>query len=93
MSYQIQYEPDKNRKYPTKKPQKSKATAAVMVAVLLIVCLSVGLRTGWLIPGDPDVTKAAFSGMVDMLKDGSSVQDSVTAFCAEVLEHGQQSSR
>ena len=91
MSYQIQYEPDKNRKYPTKKPQKGNATAAIMIVVLLIVCLSIGLRTGWLIPGDPDVTNAAFSDMVDMLEQGENMHDSLTAFCAEVLEHGQQS--
>ena len=90
MSYQIQYEPDKNRKYPTKMAKKSNLTGGIMITVILIVCLSIGLRTGWLIPGDPDVTKAAFSEMVDMLKRGEPVYDSVTVFCTEVLEHGQQ---
>ena len=91
MGYQIQYEPGKNRKYPTKSPKNSNATRAVVITMILVVCLGVGLRTGWLIPGDPQVTKAAFSDMVDMLRGGHSVQDSLSAFCTEVLEHGQQS--
>ena len=92
MSYQIQYEPEKNKIYPIRSGRKHNPTVGVLITVMLLVCLSVGLRTGWLIPGDPQVTSAAFSEMVDMLRQGETIQDAVTAFCTEVLEHGQQSS-
>ena len=92
MSYQIQYEPEKNRKFPVRNKKKNNPTAAVVVALILVVCMGIGLRTGWLIPGDPQVTTEAISHMVDMLRQGQPVQDAVTAFCTEVLEHGQQTS-
>lgn len=88
MSYQIQYEPHKNRRYPVCTGRKRHTTVFVLALTLLAVCMSIGLRTGWLIPGDPEVTSNAFSDMVTMLREGEGMKEAVTAFCMEILEHG-----
>ena len=38
------------------------------------------------IPGDPAVTKAAFSEMTQQLKAGDSWEDAVVTFCREVMD-------
>lgn len=40
----------------------------------------------YLIPGDPAVTKAAFSGMTGQLRLGETLEDAVVAFCREVVD-------
>jgi len=39
----------------------------------------------WLIPGNPQVAKAAFSLMLDDLRDGESLGEAVTTFCNEII--------
>jgi len=43
------------------------------------------LARDYLIPGDPAVTKAAFSEMTRQLKAGDSLEDAVVTFCREVV--------
>ena len=40
----------------------------------------------YLIPGDPAVTRAAFSELTAQLHSGSSVEDAVVAFCREIVD-------
>lgn len=91
MGYTIQYEPEKNRKYPLLSQKRVRAGMPLIAAVSLVALLGIGIRTGWLIPGDPQVTADAFTQMVDSLQAGESVKDAVTVFCTEVLEHGRAS--
>lgn len=42
-----------------------------------------------LLPGDPEVTGQALSSMVEDLRAGKPLSDSVTAFCREILEYAQ----
>ena len=83
MGYTIQYEPEKSKKYPIRNRNWTKV---VVIALLIVVMLGVGLRSGWLIPGDPEVTIDAFEEMVVNLREGERVKDAVTVFCIEVLE-------
>lgn len=87
MGYMIQYEPEKNKKYPMRKNADRNVSASVLVALILVVCLGIGLRTGLLLPGDPQVTANAFSQLVTNLTEGESIHDAMSAFCVEVLEH------
>ena len=91
MAYQIQYEPEKNRKYPVRLQRKKSVVVPILVAVVLVMCFAICRKTGVLIPGDPQVTAEAFSQMVDMVREGERMEDAFSAFCDEVLEHGTQS--
>ena len=84
MSYTIRYEPEKSKKYPIYNRNWTKAVAIVLIIVVLV---GVGLRSGWLIPGDPEVTVGAFEEMIEKLREGKRVSDAVTVFCIEVLEN------
>lgn len=39
-----------------------------------------------MVPGDPEVTKAAFHEMTRQLKDGEAIGDAVVTFCREVVD-------
>ena len=92
MGYQIQYEPQKNKLYPVIKAKKPMFARLVLLMILL-AAVFLGYKTDWLIPGDPEVTKDAFSDMVVMLQQGADVDQAVAAFCAEILDHGKNNSR
>ena len=40
-----------------------------------------------LIPGDAEVTQTAFHDFVDRIQQGSGVQESITAFCRDIMEN------
>lgn len=94
MGYQIMYSPEDNHKYPAYKPvRKNKwVIPAVLTAVLLAAAARPQVRSAlenWLIPGDKDVTKAAFSLMLEDIRTGEPVSQAVSAFCREILENGK----
>lgn len=89
VSYKIQYSPDTNDRYPQNMKRRYAGTGkyvaifAVMLAALLIHFHGV---PDFLIPGDPQVTKAAASVLVDDIRDGVAVKDAITTFCSMVLD-------
>ena len=92
MAYQIVYDPDMRSKFPAKRRQLStgKFIVAIVlfVAVVALSCLPAvnqGLKY-ILLPGDPDVTISAGRELVEVLQDGGTVRESVTAFCMEILD-------
>lgn len=89
MGYQIVYNPEDNHKYPThiRKKRKVKMIPLILFASILVLGSRQirGKLEQWLIPGDPQVTKAAFSLMMEDLRDGESFGDAVTAFCNEII--------
>ena len=90
MSYQIQYESEKNKQYPMERKSalpKRYLVGAIIVALVVSV-ISVPSVRELLIPGDPEVTGAAFSQMIDNLQEGDSVGEAVTAFCREIIQNG-----
>ena len=89
MSYFVEYDPELKSRYPTlqsvkrKFPIKGVVAAASVFAAVYILAGSGVLRH--LIPGDPDVTAAAFFDMVDRIGAGESVQEAFIDFCKEII--------
>lgn len=78
--------------------EKRKNTANRLITALLFFLLILGCLkfVGWdklmhyLLPGDPEVTETALSGMVESIRTGESVKDAITAFCLEILDHAKK---
>lgn len=95
MGYRIQYNPEENKKYPSKLTSDVRQRWLIGIAIAVMLTLGLaGLNKGqtlktWLLPGDPEVTEAALSSMVENIRSGESVEDAVTAFCLEIMENAQ----
>lgn len=95
MGYRIQYDPEQNKKYPSKVraiKQKYLLLTAVMIAGFVLGVLGIKNSNAlkrMLLPGDPQVTESAFNAMVTDIRAGESVGDAVTAFCLEIMKHGK----
>ena len=87
MSYHIQYEKDKTEKYPIHQKQKLHKSiwAVILIIVLIITIFSFPSFREILIPGDPSLTKSAFSQMLDSLRSGEPLGEAVTTFCREII--------
>ncbi len=92
MSYRIEYDPQKNKRYPipsARKPGWLVITLAAVVALFALQKLAQKEKMmSWLIPGDSAITSGAFSEMLDNIREGDSVGTAVTAFCREILDNG-----
>lgn len=89
MSYRVDYNPEMKNRYPSfiKVKRKVPVRLLLMAAITITVCYGV-FRSGllrFLIPGDPAVTTAAFSGMVDDIGAGESVRQAFLTFCKEII--------
>ena len=91
MGYRIAYSPEDNRRYPMHKRYKIKRKWIIPVAAFLILTAVLFSRVDalrrFLLPGDPDVTQAAITTMVEDLKTGEPLYDTVTAFCREIIQN------
>ncbi len=96
MGYSICYNPETSYKFPIQRKQGRRGIwllTAGIVLLMVVFCMNATLRTAvldFLLPGDPAVTQAAFSDLVEDVRSGESVPDAVTAFCREIIIHGQQ---
>ena len=89
MGYNIQYGTTSistriKRARGTKKMRKLEYLIIGCALLLTILLGRFGLLD-FLIPGDKNVTKAAFSDMIQDVQRGESVKSAVTAFCNEIL--------
>jgi len=89
MSYCVDYNPEMKKRYPhIIKIRKELPIRPVLLSIAVVaVCYGV-FRSGllrFLIPGDPAVTTAAFSGMVDDIGSGESVWQAFIDFCKEII--------
>lgn len=101
MAYQIQYGQDgvqKTTKRDYRIPKigrKGAVQLCVLIGVIVLVsaCLLPQFRL-WIrnafIPGDPDVTAAAATRLIESISEGESVQAALTEFCREILDYGLQ---
>jgi hypothetical protein len=95
MGYAIQYgRPTKLEEERNVAGRKRKLKTAV-AAVILSAGIYLG-STGklsamcdWLIPGDKEVTKEAFSQLTQRIKRGEDFSDSVAAFCQEIISNAR----
>lgn len=85
MGYKISYPAVGKRRYPLHKPMPVWALPAALsgIGFLAITIYNGGLN--WLLPGDPAVTEAALTEMIDRLSNGEAFGDAVTAFCKEIV--------
>ncbi len=91
MSYSVEYSPEKKRIYPTSLSRKPKWILVILAVMIALFALQKTdkdqILKSWLLPGNPDVTAAAFTSMVDDIREGESVRDAVTAFCLEIINN------
>ena len=89
MSYFVEYNPELKERYPVATKAERKLSVrplvwgAVAIGALYIIASSGVLRC--LIPGDPDVTTAAFSNLVNEIGDGEPVREAFVNFCKEII--------
>lgn len=88
MAYRIRYGPPQNgvrRRISLDK----RCVTLLLVAAILIVMIVFGSNPtvkAHLIPGDPEITEAAFAGFVLDVRGGISFGDALTAFCKEIID-------
>lgn len=93
MGYKIIYG---SVKAEPKKPQNASVTAVTLAICAGILCGSLWIAgkdsriRDLLIPGDPQVTTAAFSEMVVQLQNGTGFSDAITVFCERILDGARQ---
>ena len=89
MSYRVDYDPEMKNRYPTYIKIKRKLPARPLLLSIAVIAACYGVfRSGLLhyfIPGDPAVTTAAFSGMMDDIGAGESVRQAFLDFCKEII--------
>ena len=89
MSYTVEYNPDVRFKYPRViKNNKTKIATRTLLATVLLAVGFVIIKTKayeWLIPGDPDVTVPAFSGLISDFTSGMPVKEAVVKFCRGIV--------
>lgn len=90
VSYRVIYGSAKAKK----QSRANRKLGAAIALAICTVCLAAVLKfTGFadkiadqLLPGDAEVTRSAFSGMVEQLRAGQTFADAVTVFCREVID-------
>lgn len=92
MSYCVEYNPELKNRYPElKKPRVIVPVGAFFCCILAIAALYIITTSGvlrYLIPGDPDVTTAAFETLVDEIGAGEPVREAFVDFCKEIIFSG-----
>ena len=93
MSYQIEYNPELSSRYPVLQKKGFQFSKYILVAVLICIItmwlLSKYEMLHFLIPGDSEVTKAAFSTLIEEVGNGSSVSDGIIGFCEEIISNAK----
>lgn len=94
MGYRIDYttgQPSRKKLSPNISQKTLKITAIVagivLCAGMLIACAE-PIRD-FLIPGDRQVTEAAFQEMTEDLRDGQGLRDAFAVFCQKILDGAQ----
>ena len=93
MGYKIQYSQtgESVRVAPKKYNQ---LRYIIIVCILIACCLALYVVDvkevailDYFLPGNPEVTKAAFFSFAEDLRSGLTFSDAVTAFCREIIEN------
>jgi hypothetical protein len=88
VGYRIEYGPVKKLR-GVEKRISSVSSLIGLLLLLMILCFSQYGSTVLkevLIPGDPEITVAAFSDMTDQLCNGTELQEAILCFCVDILE-------
>ena len=97
MGYTVQYGPESAAETAWKRKAGRKGRRFLLLLTILCAA-AVFAVSGWtedlgdlLIPGDPEVTKAAFSQLTEDLREGDPFRDAVITFCREIIDHAEVS--
>lgn len=88
MSYNITYNPDLKKRYPSVRKNKNKPLNTVWILLAGIIAVYVLSRSDimrYFIPGDPEITVEAFSTMVNRVGQGETVGNAVVDFCKQII--------
>ena len=92
MSYHIDYNPEMKNRYPNFIKVRREIPIRTIIVLIVVIVACYGFISGgilkYMIPGDPVVTTAAFSGMVDDIGAGESVRQALLNFCKEIIVNG-----
>lgn len=94
MRYSIQYESEKNRKYPQNTDNDRKKGYRFLAGLLILIALFIGAWhrdavISWIIPGDDHVTIEAAEELIGNLQEGTAVSEALTVFCDRIIDHAQ----
>lgn len=89
MSYRVDYNPEMKNRYPSMIKIEKKLPVRPILLSIAAIAFCYGIFCSgvlrFLIPGDPAVTTAAFSEMVDDIGAGESVRQAFLSFCKEII--------
>ena len=88
MSYQIQYSPEFSKYYPSRHKQKRPLlpVLAVLSAVMIVYILHQTNLIGVQTSGEEIEAVAVFSELISNVESGTSVRESLLAFCRELIQ-------
>ena len=89
MAYRIEYAPSGKVLKDKKQTIKRLLFAVGFISLTAGVLHGAGLGDvirDFLIPGNPEVTVAAWNAMVEAIKEGSGLGEAASVFCRQVLE-------
>ena len=93
MSYRVDYNPEMKNRYPTFIRIRKKVPIRPLFFAVIAITICYGVYRSdllhYLIPGDPAVTTAAFTGMMDDIGTGESVRRAFLNFCKEIIVNGK----
>ena len=93
MGYSVHYSPQTEKKFPQKKIHRQRAGLGYQILIICILSLGFlrivkpALLRELLIPGEASVTLEAAETMVSQIKEGVPLQETVEAFCQEIMSH------
>ena len=89
MSYRVDYNPEMKKRYPSFIKRRRKVPVRLLLIAIAAVSICYGIYSSdllrYLIPGNPAVTTAAFSAMVDHIEAGEAVRQAFIDFCKEII--------
>ncbi len=92
MSYQIIYEPDRQKRYPVSL-QRNAARKWILPAVLLLLIVillanpvTISALKELILPGDPVVTEVALENLSGNIENGMTAKEAIVTFCLEIYE-------
>jgi hypothetical protein len=93
LGYRIKYEGDMvittTQPAMNKKAKRILCIAISICSIVMLLSVSSGLDKlkEWILPGNAKITETALNTFATDLKQGEPLDDAITAFCREILDH------
>ena len=95
MAYTIQYGAPARAEAAWIKGQKKRSKRYIALGLVIALILSIFLLGSeesvqrFLIPGDPEITKAAVTQFTQNIQQGDNFKQAITTFCREIIESAE----